>query len=657
MVSSEGGSPVGTLAADIQSRLERQLEVAQQITHIGSWEWDLASGAVTWSDELYRIYGDAPRSRDITLEYFMSRVHPEDRERVMSEVQAAIARRGRFGHRERIIRPDGTVRELDTVGEVIEDARGQPIYLVGTCRDITEERRREEVIRLYADIVDNMQIGLSVWIADDVHDPGSLRLVAYNPATELATGVSLEGAVGRTLPGIFPLAADTELPSLLLAVSPEAPVRELAAYRFGDAPHAPTFAVRAFALPDRAVALALEDITARTRAEHLQEGERRALEMLAAGAPLPDILTVICRYIEELAPPTLASILVLDESGTRLRHGAAPSLPESFVHAIDGSAIGPHAGSCGTAAYLREPVFVADIDRDALWDDYRALADAAGLHACWSMPVLANDGSVLGTFAMYYRQPQVPDEGSIRLIERAAHVAGIAMERRRLDDQMRALHARIESIREDERTGIAREIHDELGQALTALKMDIAWVARRLADTDDVRAKLSEMAGTADEIIQTVRRISAELRPGVLDDLGIEAAIEWQAEEFTRRTGVRCEVRSQLGSLRLERHLATAVFRIFQEALTNVTRHASASHVEVVLRAEGGQLELEVSDDGIGLPESARSTSLGLLGMRERARLLGGDCVVRRRLPRGTTVSLRVPIPERRTDTDKPMGT
>src|SRR5262245_19952356 len=100
MVSIEGTPPTGTLAADIQRRLERQLEVAQKITHIGSWEWEISSGVVTWSDELYRIYGLPPRSVDITLDGFMSRVHPEDRERVLADVQAAIARRGRFGHRE-----------------------------------------------------------------------------------------------------------------------------------------------------------------------------------------------------------------------------------------------------------------------------------------------------------------------------------------------------------------------------------------------------------------------------------------------------------------------------------------------------------------------------------------------------------------------------
>jgi PAS domain S-box-containing protein len=654
MVSIDGATPGGTLAADLKGRLERQLEVAQQITHIGSWEWDVATGTVTWSDELYRIYGLPPRSRPITLEWFMSRVHPDDRERVAGIVQAALARGGRFSHHERIIWPDGSVRELDTVGEAVLDAEGRAVGLIGTCRDITEEKRREEVIRLYADIVDNMQIGLSVWIADDPDDPASLRLIAYNPASETATGTRL--GIGRTLASLFPQVAASELPGLMLTVDQDTPVRELPAFRFTDAPHAPIFAVRAFALPDRCVALALEDITERIRSQRLQEGERRVLEMLASGAPQPEILDTLCRCIEELVPGTLASILLLDESGTRLRHGAAPSLPASYMAAIDGKAIGPYAGSCGSAAFRRESVFAIDIETDPSWKDYRELARAAGLRAAWSVPILATDGGVLGTFAMYYRQPQAPDEGEIHLIERAAHVAGIALERRLLDDQMRALHARIESIREEERTGIAREIHDELGQALTALKMDLAWVARRLGDSDEVRAKLTEMAGSADAIIQTVRRISAELRPGVLDDLGLEAAIEWQAEEFTRRTSVRCEVHSQLGNLRLERHLATAVFRIFQEALTNVARHAGATQVQVELRADGGRLELEISDDGVGMPEGTRSASLGLLGMRERARLLGGDCVVRRRSPRGTVVALSLPIPERRTETDKDMS-
>src|SRR5262249_54094917 len=207
---------------------------------------------------------------------------------------------------------------------------------------------------------------------------------------------------------------------------------------------------------------------------------------------------VIVRLIEELAPDSLASILMLDESGTRLRHGAAPSLPESYNRAIDGAAIGPRAGSCGTAAFRREPVLVTDIESDPLWEGYRELVRSLGLRACWSSPILANDGRALGTFAVYYREPRGPDEFARELVARAAHVAGIAIERRQLDDQLRALSQRIEATREEERTGIAREIHDQLGQALTALKMDIAWVSRRLRHPARIQQKPPAMSPAPD---------------------------------------------------------------------------------------------------------------------------------------------------------------
>jgi signal transduction histidine kinase len=153
------------------------------------------------------------------------------------------------------------------------------------------------------------------------------------------------------------------------------------------------------------------------------------------------------------------------------------------------------------------------------------------------------------------------------------------------------------------------------------------------------------MTHTTEEIISVVRRISAELRPGILDDLGLSAALEWQAGEFTRRTGIPCNVNAPAGELHLERNLATTVFRIFQEALTNITRHARATRVDVNLRLERGMLKLDICDDGVGVPEiSPRSSSLGLLGMRERARRCGGDCTIRRREPKGTIVALTVPL-------------
>jgi signal transduction histidine kinase len=159
---------------------------------------------------------------------------------------------------------------------------------------------------------------------------------------------------------------------------------------------------------------------------------------------------------------------------------------------------------------------------------------------------------------------------------------------------------------------------------------------------------MAAMSDLIDETINQVRRISAELRPGMLDHLGLLAAIEWQAQEHEKRTGSRCTVSSNLGDQKLGRDLSTGVFRIFQEALTNVARHAEAQQVTVKIDRTGDRLELDIQDDGKGISDDAAvsPTSLGLLGLRERARRLGGDVSVKARKPRGTRVHLNVPIVE-----------
>ncbi len=634
-------------------RIERQLAAAQEISHLGSWEWDLASNAVTWSDELYRIYGLEPRSCEITFQSFLSRLHPDDRDRVRGEVETALARGGRFNYDERIVRPDGTIRNVRTVGEVLRDDTGKALGLLGTCRDVTDELRRDETIRLYADMVQNVQIALTVWEVGNPDDPSTFRLVAFNPAAERAARMHLASRVGRSFPEILPYAQGGELQRLLTGVARDGRVREAEVLRSRDT-RDPTRALhmKGFPLPGKRVGVAVEDITGITRARRFREGEQRVLEMIAQGKPLAETLTELILAIEEHSPSTHGSILLLDEDGVHIRSCAAPHLPEGYSRAIDGAPIGPTAGSCGTAAYTGKAIFARDIATDPFWVDYRDLAAAHGLRACWSTPIFANDGHVLGTFAMYYFEPRVPSPEDRALIARASQIAGIAIERRQLEDQLRALSAYVEDVREEERTGIAREIHDVLGQALTALKMDLAWTERRIgprstASESTLREKLKAMAASTDEILRVVRRISAELRPGVLDDLGLTAAIEWQAGEFERRTGSTCTVVSHLEDKPLEEAVATALFRILQEALTNVARHAGAGRVDVLLEEVDGMIRLEIVDDGVGIPTrlAANPTSLGLLGMRERARRLGGDVVVTRIAPRGTRVLVTMPAP------------
>jgi len=539
--------------------------------------------------------------------------------------------------------PTGTKIGEVSVTPVVE-ADGRCTQLVGTVSDVTEKRAQGETIRLYADLVRSVRIGLTVWHVSNPDDVETFRLAAFNPEAMRMSGVDLAAFIGKSIVEVMPVLRGSKLAALIGDVARDGVVRELPGIR-SVVERSRVVAAKAFPLPPRSVGLSLEDVTAVFRGSRLQAGERHALEMLASGVPVAEILSALVDVIEDLEPDTIASILLLDETGTRLRHGAAPRLPEAYNRAIDGAPIGPKAGSCGTAAFRGEPVHVADVDTDPLWEDYGELARLSGMRACWSTPILSNDDRVLGTFALYHREPGLPGFTTLELISRATHVAAIVLERRRLDEELRALTARIEAVREDERTGIAREIHDELGQALTALKMDIAWVRRRLPESGPVTTKLGEMSAMTDEIIHSVRRISAELRPGILDDLGLPAAIEWQTEEFAARTGIQCEVRCDVVDLRLDRGLSTAAFRIYQEALTNIARHAGATRVDVRLCVDEVTLRLDVADDGVGLPESAtRGGALGLVGMRERARRLGGDCVVSRRGPAGTLVALTVPI-------------
>jgi PAS domain S-box-containing protein len=213
-------------------------------------------------------------------------------------------------------------------------------------------------------------------------------------------------------------------------------------------------------------------------------------------------------------------------------------------------------------------------------------------------------------------------------------------------ERLRELACHLQDVREEQRSRIAREIHDELGQALTALRMDVHWLGRSLHESaPELLNKIEAMSNLIGGTVQSVRRICSELRPGILDDFGLVAAIEWQAEEFAKRTSIPCQISAAPAEIQLNRDLATAVFRIFQEALTNIVRHAKASRVDVGLKAQGGHFEMTVGDDGAGMqPEpSERGKSFGLIGIRERVRDFGGELFVSGSPAGGTCVKISVP--------------
>lgn len=230
-------------------------------------------------------------------------------------------------------------------------------------------------------------------------------------------------------------------------------------------------------------------------------------------------------------------------------------------------------------------------------------------------------------------------------------------DRRRAEDrlrvttsQLRAISARFQSAKDEEGSRIAREVHDELGSALTSLRWDLESFDKVISASADqvqldvLRERIDAMLRLTESAVSTVRRIASELRPAVLDDLGLEAAVEWQSEQFQARTGIICKCDFSSESLVLDREKSTAVFRIFQEVLTNILRHSEATAIDIATRAEAGEFVLAISDNGRGITEAEKSASrsLGLLGMYERAHLIGAEVIITG--IKGTVVTVRVPI-------------
>jgi signal transduction histidine kinase len=243
------------------------------------------------------------------------------------------------------------------------------------------------------------------------------------------------------------------------------------------------------------------------------------------------------------------------------------------------------------------------------------------------------------------------DEMVIALEQRQAERLRAETELKRSQELFRNLSTHLQEVREEERTRIARQIHDDLGQALTALKIDISWLNNKLPDGRDIiREKLASMVALIDGTVQTVRKVSEDLRPGILDDFGLPAAIEWQTEEFQKRTGIECKSVFYPDELVLSKEQSTNLFRIVQESLTNVIRHAEATRVEVRINAKEGILILEIQDNGKGISEAATadSRSFGLIGVKERAYSLGGEVTITGVRNEGTCLTVKMPISERK---------
>jgi PAS domain S-box-containing protein len=306
---------------------------------------------------------------------------------------------------------------------------------------------------------------------------------------------------------------------------------------------------------------------------------------------------------------------------------------------------------------VRQPLnrFIYREDQDIYYHCHKQLVKTNAKQAC-EMRMVRNDGILFWVQIDISTAHALDDTTVTKVIIVDISVRKqVAADLDKSHEQLRRLAAHLQSVREEERTRSALEIHDELGQNMTALKMDLSQIAARLSKTQGTEAiagQLNVAIGFVSSLIVTVKQICTNMRPTLLDHLGIEAAIEWQAEDFQKRSGLECKVAVASNVLTVDIDIANALFRVFQEALTNVLKHSQATKVEASLKEEDGKIVLEIHDNGVGISEKqlSKRNSFGLLGMRERVYPFGGTISITGKEQKGTTLTVIIPISGTRTE-------
>jgi PAS domain S-box-containing protein len=508
------------------------------------------------------------------------------------------------------------------------------------------------------------------------------------------------------------------------------------------------------------------------RAKALSATENRTIGMIANGARLPEVLDELCRTIDALTPGVVSTVLLMDPDGKRLWPGGGPGFPAALKPAINPWMVGPGRGACGTAAFLQERVIIADVTTDPRWpDEYRALAVSHGLRASWSQPLIASAGTVLGTFAMYYAEPRVPDAADLELIEAAGQIALIAIqlersqaalresegrfrlvvntipvmiwtsdadsrwtylnhawnefagreggsqavgiwsdaihpedvgravemftaaferrvpfemeyrlrrrddvyrwifdqgvprfnadgsfagyvgsaidvtERKLAEEAMSMVSRRLIDAQEEERTRLARELHDDINQRLALVSLCLDRVLRGSAGAAEVREEIAAANGQIADLIQDIHALSHRLHSSKLDLLGLPQAARGLCAELSDLHGVAIDFQAENVSERLPQDVSLCLFRVLQEALRNAAKHSGSRQIHVSLRRGAREIELAVVDAGVGFDHrSARGRGLGLTSMTERLKLVDGEFLIDSKPGGGTTVRARIPF-------------
>jgi len=416
---------------------------------VGIWDWDLLTGEVYIDPVLKEMLGYADGELPSHQDVWDRLVHPDDRAAVTDWVAAHIAGRPlsyEFEHR--MLHRDGSIRWFVCRASVSRNAEGVAVHMAGTDTDVTARKRGEEALRQAEEI--NRRIAESTGDCVKILDIDG-RIIYINP--EGLRQLELDDASSlMNQPLVAPLTGESrEVAARALDVA-----RRGGTGRFQFMIRTGSGATRSFDIAITPITdahggvvqlLAISrDVTERVRKEAFRVTQHVVFEMINRGASLTDVLDHVVRVIEQQSPDMRCSVLLLDDDGLHARHGAAPNLPAPYVRALDGFTIGSHEGSCGTAMFTGTRVIVSDIQSDPLWAEYRELAQAHDLKACWSTPILSLQQKVLGSYAVYYDTARSPRPDELQLIDSAADVARVAIEQHRAHQALRHSEARNSAI-------------------------------------------------------------------------------------------------------------------------------------------------------------------------------------------------------------------